>query len=217
MMKHIYRLTAAMIIGPASLIAHADTVFSNFGPGQTFGTAAYVIGTIPGVNQLIASPFTPTETVTLTDAILAMRQQQGSSPGITPVTVYIESSVSGAPGTILDTLSQVGSLGTTSSLIDFTCSSCSLLSAGTQYFAVAYQSSAAETDAWNFSVGPTETIYDNGIGSPTGPWSQDLNLEPGAFEVNGTTGATPEPSSIALFGTGVLTLAGAARRKFLSR
>jgi hypothetical protein len=216
MMKHAYRIFAATIFGAASLIAHADAVYSNFGPGQTFSTTAYVIGTVPGLNQLIASPFTPTESATLTDTILAMRTRPGT-PGINPVTVFIESSLNGAPGSILDTLNQVGTIGTTSSLIDFTCSSCSLLNAGTMYFVVAYQSSPAEEQGWNLSVGPTTTIYDNAIGSPTGPWSEDSNSSPGAFEVNGTVGATPEPSSIALFGTGVLTLAGVARRKFLSR
>jgi hypothetical protein len=50
-----------------------------------------------------------------------------------------------------------------------------LLNAGTMYFVVAYQSSPAEEQGWNLSVGPTTTIYDNAIGSPTGPWSEDSN------------------------------------------
>jgi hypothetical protein len=44
-------------------------------------------------------------------------------------------------------------------------------------------------------------------------------LETGSLTLEPTiiTGQTPEPSTLALFGTGVLGLAGAARRKFLPR
>ena len=43
-------------------------------------------------------------------------------------------------------------------------------------------------------------------------------LETGSLTLDSSimTGQTPEPSTLALFGTGVLGLAGAARRKFLS-
>jgi hypothetical protein len=206
------RLAIPAILLAASLAAHADTVYSTFGPGQTYNTSeAYVIGASGSSNQVIAAPFVPTETVTLTDAVLALEQISGS----TPVNVYIESSSGGAPGSILDALPQVGSLTSTPSLVDFVCaSSCSVLDAGTMYFIVAQQSNPSTESGWQVSLGPNATIYSNEVGSATGPWTQDSDLATGAFEVNGTAVATPEPSSIALLGTGLLALAGAARRKF---
>jgi hypothetical protein len=41
------------------------------------------------------------------------------------------------------------------------------------------------------------------------------NIVPGVFSSPRSNGLTPEPSTLALFGTGILGLAGVARRKFL--
>jgi hypothetical protein len=125
-----YRLAILAVFTASTFAAHADTVYSTFGPGQTFDNGSpFAIGAIATVNQVIAAPFVPAETVTLTVAILAMRQFSGTAPA----NVYIESSAGGAPGSILDTLTQVGSMTSTPSLLDFICPSCSMLDAGTMY------------------------------------------------------------------------------------
>jgi hypothetical protein len=192
---------------------NADTIYSNFGPGLPSNGSGYVIGG-PSANQVIASPFIPTESAILSDAMLVLRQDP--LVNTFPVNVYVESSSGGAPGAILDTLTQVGSIGSTSTLVDFTCSACSLLNAGTLYFMVAQQDNHTFPAAWVFSPGPNAITYFNEIGSATGPWTPNTNLPLGAFQVNGVA-LSPEPTSIALFGTGILGLVAVARRKLLSR
>jgi len=58
---------------------------------------------------------------------------------------------------------------------------------------------------WDENSGPS-TAYENSVGS----------IPSEAFTLTGTSGgATPEPSSIMLFGSGILSLAGILRRKLM--
>jgi hypothetical protein len=217
-MRLTCRFATLSFLAAAALASHADTIYSTFAPGNTFSSSAFVTGTIEigdeSINQLIAAPFIPTETATLSDAVLAMRKIAGKGDG--PVTVFIESSSAGAPDAILDTLTQVGGLTTTPSPVDFICSSCSVLDAGTINFLVAYQPDPSSESGWNLALSTTGTIYSNKNGRVTGSWNQDPSGPLAAFEVNGVPAATPEPSTLVLLGTGVLGLAGMACRK-LSR
>ncbi len=58
--------------------------------------------------------------------------------------------------------------------------------------------------AWDENSGPS-TAYDNTLGS----------IPSEAFTLIGTSDATPEPSSLVLFGSGVLGLAGILRRRLM--
>jgi hypothetical protein len=62
-------------------------------------------------------------------------------------------------------------------------------------------------------------LYFNEINSLTGPWFGLEDPTPPLFEVDGTTGTTattPEPSTFALFSTGLAGILGIARRRFSS-
>jgi hypothetical protein len=172
---------------------------------------------MPGAaTQVDAFSFSPSETATVTGADLALAAIAGAA---TPLNVYIESSSGGAPGTILDTLTQTGSFSAypTTAVVNFTCSgSCSTLDAGTTYWIVGQQTNASNEAGWMYSLGDTGTWFFNEANSATGPWSTATTGDNfSAFDVTGTaaTSPVPEPGSLALVGTGLIGLAGALRRR----
>jgi hypothetical protein len=190
----------------------ADTIFSNLGPNQSFNSSSgWVIGSCcsEGQGQVFAFPFIPTRTATFTDAVLALQRTSGASP----LNVEIEASSDGAPGPILDTLTQSKDLSPTPSLVDFTCSSCLVLNAGTQYFVVAQQSDPSDVASWGFSNSSANTAFFNESGSATGPWTKTSGPV-SAYEVHGIALA-PEPPSVLLFASGLIGLAAIGYKRFV--
>jgi hypothetical protein len=85
------------------------------------------------------------------------------------------------------------------------------LTAGQTYWLTlggASDSSGSTFDGWDLSNGPANCQFAVG-GVPIGGCGAGGE----SFTINGNGGTTPEPSSILLFGSGILGLAGVLRRK----
>jgi hypothetical protein len=202
-------LLPAVLALSAASTARADSLFTNFGsPGQTYQTGVgYAVGLdAPGTNIALALPFIPSESATLTDAMLALFEVGPTAA----VNVFVESDSGGQPGAILDTLTTAGTLGSTASIFTYTCSTCPQLVGGTEYFLVA-QNITADLAAWNWSNSQTGTVYFNDAGSNTASWSSASEVIP-AFAVDGAPAGVPEPASVILMSTMLLAVAFAARR-----
>ena len=88
------------------------------------------------------------------------------------------------------------------------------LTAGTTYYLTlggANDSTGSQNDAWDINSGlATCSFAQNGI--PVGDCGLGQGVEGETFTIN-SGGTVPEPSSIMLFGSGLLALAGVLRRK----
>jgi hypothetical protein len=201
---------SAVLCLPASLMA--DTIFSNFGPSNPYSTTAGAdIGGMPGQVQTLAASFTPDETAVLTDVEIPLFKLTSNAP---PFSLYLASSQSnGEPGTLLEQLTQTGTVGLTSSLIEFTCSTCPQLDEGETYFIVAVPSTGGnplDVTDWNKIPTDPTPFYFNENGTASGPWLTDTTGAL-ALQVDGappTGSPVPEPSGLVLLTTGLAALAG---------
>ena len=185
------------LLAGAALPARADSIYSNFGSGLqsnwlTTGEVYQYTG---------ADLFTPTASGTLTQVVLQIYTASGS-PNLT---VYLDSDNGGVPGSVLDTLTTTQTLPSQGNQapITFTCSVCSQLTVGTNYFVLLTNPTPGTLAGW---IESNSYGYLEGYDTYQG-W-QNINYDAlGALEVDATT-AVPEPASLILVLTGLLAIAG---------
>lgn len=215
---------ALMFAGPAAMRADT-TVFSSFGPGQSYETNSYVdVGAGSLGNQVVAFPFVPSQTVFLQTVDIAAANV---GPSFMPLMWFNNN---GEPGNNttggFNTSGGMIELGPSSTpgVVTFTCNmspygDCPILQAGVTYWLVVQQlNDAPALSEIFFSPIDTATWFYDETGNAAGPWTTaTLTDSIGAFDVNGIVQPTPEPGSFVLLGSGMVAAwLGHRRWRFVS-
>ena len=208
---------AAFVIG-ASPFAAASSIFTNFGAGQSYDTSAgNVIGNAfdgSGSTYAQGDTFVSGGNFNLGSISLAL---SSLFPGSVPdnFTVALKTDSGDAPGSaVLESWTVLGSalglFGSNNSPLTLTSVLNPALTNGTRYW-VTVSSDFNDSIAWNWNSAGDSS--DEAISSDAGStWFSPSGLPPGALEVDSRAITTPEPSTIVLLCTGLVTLLGVRGR-----
>jgi hypothetical protein len=196
-MKAKVVLAAVSVLGLLASRADASVVvYSDFGPGQTYGSSLNdAAGPTSFIGEEIgyADPFTPTGTVTFASVVLPLSSVSGTNS----LVVSLRPSVSGLPGSPLESFTVTGlpSFPTSTvyqlnSLLD------PVLNAGSTYWIAIFPGGSNTIAGWNFDSVGVNGGAANQNGSAT--WTYNPYNTSSAFEVLGNPLATPEPASLSM-------------------
>ena len=215
MMKR-YVLFFCLLAALASQPASADPLFTTLGPGNSYSLGGWSIGGSDYGSAEIGNSFTLGSAADISDAILALAYIYGDNA---PIDLSIESDNGGSPGSVLATLTQVGTIPPLlqndvlvgGGLITFTCTGVACDLAAGNYWLVASETDSTTLQDWldTYNNAPTNLAQ----ASDGGPWIINPDYAETAFQMDGSAVATPEPGSFLLLGSGLAGLAGLIKRK----
>jgi len=188
--------------------AEADIIYTNFGTGASYDTSsANPIGFdfFTGDHDAQGASFVPGTDSMLDSITIALSAFNGTNAD--PVTVAFQSDIAGVPANILETFvispSALAPFGAANPPIALTSLLNPLMSPGTMYW-VTVSASGSDPIAWNLNgtgaANLTATSVDGGT-----TW-HNLGLTSGAFQVDGSATAVPEPSTLVLLTASALLM-----------
>jgi hypothetical protein len=171
------------LLAACTVAAHAQVLFSNFGPGFTYsGDGNPVNGTSCSAPFAIAAQFQPSASASFQDAKLALFLTRGTNQ----LSVYLETDAGGQPGTILEgPINVTGLVALPGSVVTANSSLHPFLVSGTSYWLVVVAQNADTCGGWfENSTGDQGNVAQNADASPNPPWSTVFGVRP-AFQIDG--------------------------------
>ncbi len=222
-----FRVTclAAAISGciASSNIAHAATIFTDFGPGNAFDhSSGWIVGLSSGITFSPAMPFSSSVEANLTQIDIAMANANDGSSTVKTATLTLFTNTGGALGPALGSWTVTNILninGGGPTVLSVTGISGVHLNAGGNYYLQASGSGDAD-ESWYVNSIPLSGTLLILRSDETNPVLQEGTL--GAFDIIGditAASATPLPAALPLFagGLGALGMLGWRRKKKSAR